>query len=358
MKRVTFNRTFIRITNKRFRKRQVRKKLKKVLKRRAEEQKRSYASIRKNRLKLRIKADNDRYIEIVPPADFSIVNNPNETLEFFLNIQNLILKFNPVSVNMSGIREMTVDALVYYIAILQSLRQRCRHCVVKGSFPTDDKVNYLMKSSGFLRYFSTSQDNIKTNSDTIEIQSGNFANNQIVKNICLFVQDKLEVERTKTQKLYDIIFEMMLNTIHHAYGRNNNGYDNWLLFAKFYPEKSTVDFIFLDTGYGIPETVRKNKIEVAQKWLAKIGITDFQEHDIVHSALNGAFRTRTQDGYRGKGLPRVYNSYNAGYIQKLNIMSNKACITPQERYDLRTGMTGTLFFWTISKESINGKVSH
>ena len=147
----------------------------------------------------------------------------------------------------------------------------------------------------------------------------------------------------------------MSNTQEHAYNGNKKHYDNWLLFLQFYPEKSSIDFIFLDTGYGIPTTVRKQKLEVARQWFAKLGKTEFNESDLVNSALNGAFRTRTKKRHRGKGLPKIYKYYNEGYINELNILSNKACITPDKQFDLMKEMTGTLYFWKITKDSINAE---
>ncbi|CAG36561.1 hypothetical protein [Desulfotalea psychrophila] len=354
MKKVKNKMQYNRLSKRRFEKKIKRKKHKKELIKLAIQQKKSILNVKRNKLKLHKKANAEDFIELKPPSHFSIIENPNETLTFFESLESNLLNYDPIYINMSEISRMTVDALLYYISILQHIKTKLSAYILKGSFPEDEETLTLMKRSGFLRYFKTSEDNINTHRDYVEIKSGNIADNQVVKDICLFVMEKMKVGRVKTQKLYDIIFEMMLNTKQHAYNANTNKYDNWLLFLKFNPDKSNIEFIFLDKGFGIPQTVRKNKLEIAVKWFSKIGITEFSETDLVDSALKGAFRTKTEKGYRGKGLPKINQYFENGYIKSLNIISKKACITAENKHDLEKEIIGTLYSWKITKDSING----
>ena len=355
MKKLKDRHRFIILSEKRFRKRLKRKRHINYLKKMSLKNQSSYADTQKNRAKLRRKINKNKLFKIAPPDNFSIINNPNPSILFFEELQKHMLRLDPVFVEMKNISQITVDALVYYIAVLQKLKSKLTLYLLRGSFPEDKKTLNLMTRSGFLKYFQTAENNIKIHDDFIEIKSGNIADNQIVKSICLFVMKKLDVGRIGTQKLYDIIFEMMLNTKHHAYSVQNRNYDNWLLFLRFSPEKKSIKFIFMDTGYGIPNTVRQNKLEIAKKWFSQFGVTDFNENDLVYSALNGAYRTQTKEGYRGKGLPRINKAFKDGYINNLSILSSRACIKSNERYDLESKMIGTLFFWTITRESINAK---
>ena len=354
MKKIRDRNSQIRLSNKRFRKEFKRRKKKRIERRRTSRADyNAKTNILAKRRILRLKARHNKYVELTPPDNFSIIDNSDKTIEFFEKLQGYMSKYEPVKVDMANIKRMTVDALVYYIAVLQKVKMKYQTALLRGSFPQNEKINLLMRRSGFLKYFKTSEDNIETHKDFIEIKSGNVADNETVKSICLFVIDKLSVRRINTQKLYDIIFEMMLNTKHHAYNPKFATYDNWLIFLRFVPEKKSVEFIFMDTGYGIPNTVAMTKIEKARMWFSSLGITEFTESDLVLSALQGALRTKTKTGYRGKGLPRIYKAYRDGYILNLNILSNKACLNGDDKCDIQKEMIGTLYFWKITKESIS-----
>lgn len=68
-----------------------------------------------------------------------------------------------------------------------------------------------------------------------------------------------------------------------------------------------IRFIFVDTGFGIANTVKKNFKEKVQQLFGKmlglgIAINDAQ---LIQSAFNGDFRTSTNQDNRGNGLVTV-----------------------------------------------------
>ena len=189
MKKISNREREIRLSYKRFRKRIRRKKLKQ----RSWRIRSKALNIDKIGMRLLKKAERNQYIRIKTPRKFSIIYNHSKTIHFFDKVKSWILKYEPVYVDMSDIDYMTVDALVYYIAVLQNLKTSLKHIHIRGSFPKNAKILNLMKTSGFLKYFNTSKNNIITNNDFIEIKSGNFADNKTVKNICIFVMNKLKV---------------------------------------------------------------------------------------------------------------------------------------------------------------------
>ena len=259
---------------------------------------------------------------------------------------------------MKKIKDMTVDALIYHIALSQRIKLLKYDYYLEGSFPENNNIKNLMINSGYLHYVLTQNRKIKTDDNCIKIKTGQKANNDIIKRTCEFVQKKLGVTRIETKHLYNIIFEMMLNTKHHAYNTDNQDYSHWMLFTRFRPNKEVIEFVFIDTGHGIPSTVRKNKIELVNKWFSKLQITEFNESDLVKSALDGAYRTRTGKGYRGRGLPEIYKHYKTGYINDLNIITNNACLKFNDCFegsDLEAQFKGTLFFWKVTKEGIYEK---
>ena len=352
MKKIRDKKAYILLSRRRFVKKQKRKKHRKLL------IKQSYRDriIEKRKKAFRKKVDKNKYENISTPSNFSIINNPGPTLSFFKILRDNMIKYNPVYVDMSSINQMTTDALVYFIGVLQQLKTKLKVLRLKGSYPKDKKIKSLMETSGFLNYFETTEDvQFEPNKNTFEIKSGNSVDRLTVKNICQFVMKKFEIQKSKTSMLYAIISEMMNNTKEHAYNSNENDYDNWIIFLRYYPNKKCIDFIFMDTGLGIPKTVHKKKDEKILKAISKIKSIGYSESKIVKSALEGEFRTKTRHKYRGKGLPKIYKCVKIGYLLKFNLFSNKACIVENREEDLSQEMNGTLYFWQLTKESVNAK---
>ena len=67
----------------------------------------------------------------------------------------------------------------------------------------------------------------------------------------------------------------------------------------------------------------------------------------MFSVLNGDFRTRTEVGYRGKGIPRIYQRVKSNEINNLVLIANNGYVncTTNKRKELKNKFHGTLFSW-------------
>lgn len=144
----------------------------------------------------------------------------------------------------------------------------------------------------------------------------------------------------------------MSNTHKHAYPEESEVlHTRWYCFAE-YDKEETVSFSFMDTGAGIPATVKKNFTE-------KIDILGIKgEHKYVVSALDGEFRTATHEGHRGKGLPKIREFCTNKKIENLHILTNRADIVVfpngYNSKDLHTPLCGTLYSWQINLQTLIG----
>lgn len=145
-----------------------------------------------------------------------------------------------------------------------------------------------------------------------------------------------------------MFIELMNNVKQHAFGTEDKkeaAFCNWYTYAEDIGHE--LRFVFLDTGKGIPETIRKNFWER----LPLLG-TDAR---FIASALEGAFRTDTGDRHRGKGLPEIYDNVKKHAIQSLRILSGKGlCIVDSSgnitERNLAYSFDGTMYVWTIEKK--------
>ena len=174
--------------------------------------------------------------------------------------------------------------------------------------------------------------------------------NENIKRLCLFAQKYLNVDRLYTKKLYDMIAEIILNTRHHAYSTSND-ISKWYAYAWYDKEDQSVRFTLLDTGDGIPTTVRKNWKEKLLQLSNRIGIGRSQDSDLIESVLNGDFRTQTQKPYRGRGIPMIQSYDDDGYTTELIIISNRGyvCKANDVKMELSVPLQGTLYAWRLKK---------
>lgn len=283
------------------------------------------------------------------PNDFSILDNSDETLLFFERIikyrnSNRYKKIT-IHLNFESVEKIGVEALMYLIAVMND-SSKYMDVMFKGSFPKDKNAYNVLLSSGFTDYVNVNaRKDIRPKDNKIRILKGKLVNPQIASEICTFVQKNFELEENETSVVYKTLVELMENTRHHAYDESCGFLPKeWYIFAECIDEKIVVTF--LDTGLGIPATVRKS-------------IRDFlpfngDDAKLMQSTLNGDWRTETEDRNRGKGLPKIaQNCCSSGLMKNMYIYSGKGvCMIDNTIRKKRNNnkVYGTLFNMVLINE--------
>jgi hypothetical protein len=144
--------------------------------------------------------------------------------------------------------------------------------------------------------------------------------------------------------IYMMLLELMANTRQHAVPEKPEAKRWWTLLFRDDRSKKA-QFVFLDTGVGILDSVR-TKFE---KFVAKLPFIDNQPR-ILQEIMKGSFRTRTGLSYRGKGLPAI-RQYLADreHFANLKIITNNvmADVSADSYLALTSRFPGTLFFWEL-----------
>lgn len=95
----------------------------------------------------------------------------------------------------------------------------------------------------------------------------------------------------------------------------------------------------------MPSTIRKNFHDIISEKFKNV-IGNSNDSSLIMSALNGKFRTRTKQRYRGKGLPNIYKSYRDDkIIDKLKIISSMGYIDQGNERTIEYKFHGTLYTW-------------
>lgn len=262
-------------------------------------------------------------------------------LSFFDDVKCSLENSTPIKIATQKVKELSVDTLLYLIAIMQDAKTKGCFYHVEGDLPDDEKCRKIFQSSGFFRYVRSNNQVLQvTDGSVLHITSGTKHNPLNIRALCEFIQKKLGLERINTRYIFTAITELMQNTIGHAYPHKSCK-DSWFLFANFDEESKSIDIAFLDTGVGIPTTVRKNFVERIEKMLIKT------DSHLIMSALQGQFRTQTNLKSRGKGLPSVYNRFIDGWFSDFTLISNFGYIHNKTEKKLNHKLLGTLYSWRI-----------
>ena len=288
------------------------------------------------------------------PTNFSIRQNPEETIEVFNAILHKINRINVVHtektkfvviINMQDVKNITEDALMYLVTIVKNgkLRAKQKTILWKVIPPRNEDSKVYLQKSGFINYFEQhSSIDLVPSDENFQITTGKKVETQTMKALCDFLKDKYD-NLMASRILYKMMTELMSNTTQHAYtGANTMFFHSWYVFAE--NTENEIRVTFMDNGLGIPRTVNKKRGEKVKELFAFN-----EEHKLVLSALKGEFRSETKSPNRGKGLPEIYEPSLNGYIEDLTVISNNAFFSGKEARDIKQCLEGTLFYWRIEK---------
>lgn len=302
----------------------------------------------------------DEQVKFEAPINFSFINNAEETTQFFNQLLDFLQESKNfgkrIFIDISKVGILTCDALMYLLAVVNNKSEALQsNFRFSGNAPIDPKINKRFEDSGFYKYVHRIKKSTKTHisNNNIKIVTGDNSDTTLAKQISDFVCEKAKVEKRMCGFLYNMMIELMSNTHKHAYNSGTILQPKWYCFAE-YDKDDGLFFTFMDTGEGIPATVKKN---FAEK-LDVLNVKD--ECKYVVSALEGEFRTSTNKLYRGKGLPKIREFCTKNKIQDVRIITNKADVSVAENdikaQDLNTPLTGTLYYWKIDIATLKGDV--
>lgn len=305
---------------------------------------------------------------ISAPKNFSLIDNPVETTNFFNTIISFLLKAQDyilLRVDLSKITNITIDALMYLIAISVNINTtyRPRFNII---IPKEKWISNIILASGIDKFFDTGKIQKQKNDNYFSIEMGNKTDGEIASKMCDFTNRIIGTDIPFSSFLYDMLIEMMTNASQHAYNMNDKIINQWFIFAE--NSDDSIRYTFIDTGLGIPNTMSKYFYQVPEEEYFKDGslkmiLDRFSEHSITDADLiltglkHGGFRTRTDKSYRGKGLPEIYDHFKIEMkTTNLKIISGD-CLCEFDENDREKAIItnfdnkflGTLFYWEIKK---------
>ena len=302
---------------------------------------------------IRTRASDGRPVVILkPPKSFSLTSNTEETMSFFMDFANAIDRKEYGTQFLIDSREVefaTVDALIYLIAILQNDKvNNSLHYSFVGNYPLNEEANRIYAESGFNDYVVSKMRKLPDSTDTMKIISGDGNSPTAAKELCNFVMANLGKTRKDIQPIQKVLIELMSNVFHHAYEKNTFLAKKWYMYAEHVNDY--IRCVFVDTGYGIAKTARKNFSERI-KILFGLKVDDSK---IIKSIFEGEFRTATNEPFRGNGLLSVRQNVETDVFDSFEVISGRGrCIVPKDNQEkivsvsFKNVLYGTLYQFII-----------
>lgn len=284
------------------------------------------------------------------PTIFSFHNNADGLMWFVNNVYNVVNKDEArkiVDFNLSDVQYIDNEAISLLLALTNAIAKK--KCWVKGNAPKNDSARKIFINSGFYDHVGSL---LKRNIDKGE-KSGNLmieagtarTKNNLVGAEIRKAMKYLTGKAIPYRPAYSIIQEICGNSVEHA--NENEMNKNWLI-SVFY-ENSVVIFTMVDIGKGILGTLKK---KISQT------IRDTAMFSDNVATLRGAFTKRYQSSTweenRNKGLPKINDYQEKGYISNLLVITNNVYLDLEGNtsHQMKTNFRGTFYTWTLNQENI------
>lgn len=282
---------------------------------------------------------------VVAPKVFSLVENTEQTLEFFSRLHVLGNKPCRIFIELEKVDKITAEALLLLLSYLK--RGRLKRCVsVGGDEPKNQKVREVFAHSGFYAHVSNRPAHYRPSSDLgiLKRHEGKRVREDVCAELIHYATRRLFGTVRKNGGLYRTLIECMANTKDHArIGREAN--EAWWVTAYHDAEANVVKFAFLDNGVGIFKSARMRSV---LRWMGQFAGLVTYPH-LLLDILDARLPSRTGLPYRGKGLPAIYRSLSRGSIRNLKIVTNTAFLDAAKREgrELKHPFRGTCLTWEI-----------
>jgi hypothetical protein len=281
-----------------------------------------------------------KYKHLTAPSMFSVIDNPEETIGFLNEIENVSPKMN-IDLDISGTK-LTSDAIAALTATIGRPKFDDRN--VRGNLPQDPVGQRTLIDSGFFQHVKT----------RVRLPAGP-SNGAIAQRRSEKVEPATAAEliqrgtrflfgKTAHSKAsFRVMIEAMGNTHNHAAGSKNRK-ETWWGSVYVDAARGRICYTFVDTGIGIFRSLNIRGIKRFYNLIK--GRTDA---DILRDMLEGKVESSTGIPYRGRGLPSFNTLWKRGDLKRLVIVTNDvyADVSSNKFSVLGQSFHGTLIYWEV-----------
>ncbi len=336
---------------------------------------------KENRERSGVENANQNTAPIMPPEDFSLTTNYEETVKCFKQLKQAIKEAKTieqkrgVAIDLSLIKNIQPAAALVLAAELDRWR-RLNKIRLKplrlGEWDTST-LSYLHELGLFkllevnkkqLNKYLTRGDSNFNRSVALEFVTGNRNDKGKTDELAEILNEKIpefSVSDERGMALCDALAEACLNSFQHAYPDVGDikypiHDKRWWAVASYgqLGNNKFVKFICYDQGVGIPKTIRSKSshfaISLFNDFISKFN--ELNDGQLIKEALNHG-NSSTGEIYRGKGLSNMLKVLEFDGVLRLRLISGHGHVTcergkePKCEKDYNHHLGGTLAEWTF-----------
>ena len=269
------------------------------------------------------------YRNINAPQNFSLIENVEEVLDFIDKVRHHYKKNHPIFINMDNVSALGNGAVLLLLANM--IQFKSHGIEFNSSIPRNKALEKKLKDSGFFKHLYKTIEK----SDDYSVGSPNsiiytHAQKKVDAPLTDLVIEKVTPSvfgvKRRCPGIQRMLVELMHNTNDHA--GHVKGSKHWWLSSNIDKENKIVTLSFMDFGRGIFDSLDNKDPEDRfygwkDKFLSVFPSADTSEK-VMKLILEGQLhKTCTNDYFRGKGLPGIYDAFKTGRIGKLKMISNR-----------------------------------
>lgn len=277
---------------------------------------------------------------------FSFKEDCENTIKFFHEFGEELknTKYSNVEIDSSEVEMVSPDALIYLMVMIKNYGFSNQHNF-RGNLPKNKEPKQVYLECGFLDYFENNVNSSIDNPEKLRVIKGDETESDKSPIVIEFIADKQKRTIKELISVQKVFIEMMSNVVYHAYkSKDYIKNKDWYIYAEHIEDYVRV--IFVDTGIGIAQTVRKKIQERLFKFMKP---TDAK---LMESAFEGKFnRTQTNESYRGNGLKTIRKLAQESLFVNFRVISGRGQCDIKEKYiitkDYNYNVNGTIYIFDI-----------
>ena len=281
------------------------------------------------------------------PLNFSLINNTNETLGYFAEMERKFKSKENLEIDISKVDDLTPDTIALLVASIND-KDFVHESHYRGNAPQKRELQKLFTQSGFYNFVSNMGVNKRSEENMLHRETDRVVAPVIAMQAALKGIKHSFKNEDPYEPLYNILIECMSNTNNHA-NLDKKGKCKWWLYVYNDPLTNVTSYSFVDLGVGI------FKSAVVQNYLKNLfkGTLLYKNINIADDLLAGKIQSRVDkdNDIRGKGIPQIVEHSQAPQFKSFFIITNDV------KMDLKTGVKeqldynfeGTFLYWEIQQ---------
>ncbi len=282
------------------------------------------------------------------PASFSFSEDKesvlrflNEAFGYYKKLRNKIQE-KRYNYDLSAVEKIDITAICLFLSLINKIY--ANGIGSRGNYPTNDNARKILIESGFADIMQSAFKSLRTKkykNQLYIVGSKRVDNKKIGQSVREAVGFLTGVEK-HFQPIYTMLIEICSNSVEHANKKDKD--KNWVVSVSYEPNR--VNFIVVDTGEGIMRTIKKK--------LPELFVDKFRSDGaILEDLLNKGYQSRTKEINRHKGLPKIKENFDAGYVDNMKILTNKVWYDMASKTFEKTENEyfGVLYSWSFTKEN-------